>query len=77
MDCYRCGAEMTLGTDDHYRCVCNNIMHIRTAEHVSEMLSLSVDEVVARAQAHLAWCRAEEASLGWRSCYGRQSALTR
>ncbi len=74
MDCYRCAVPMDLSQDEHYRCACGNIMHVSTAKFVRFLLAMSVPEVVAYAEEHLAWCREQAADLGWRECYAQARA---
>jgi len=74
MDCPRCRTPMALSPDEHYRCRCGEIMHVSTAAFVAFLLALSVTEVVAYAEEHLAWCRGLEDGLGWRECYAGAAA---
>lgn len=60
---------MALSADEHFRCGCGEIMHTSTAAFVTFLLGLSIDQVVAYAEQHLAWCRELEDGLGWRECY--------
>ena len=72
MDCPRCRIPMALGSDEHYRCRCGEIMHTSTAAFTAYLLAMSIPETVAYAGEHLAWCRGLE--IGWRECYAGAAA---